>query len=214
MNIMGVAVMSQHLLDDLKQGIASMQLTLPEHTPEKLIDYIGLLNHWNKAFNLTAIRDPKEMISKHLLDSLSVLPYIGDGDVIDVGSGAGLPGIPLALSKPEQAFVLIDTNGKKTRFLNQAKMVLGLSNVEVIHQRVEEYQTDKTVSVVIARAYASTDNIINTTQHLYNKATRLLVMQGKLDEQIGVEGYRVNTINKLSVPALEADRHLVEILKI
>jgi len=208
--------MSQHLIDELKLGIESMRLDIPTHTPEKLIDYIGLLNHWNRSFNLTAVRDPEEMISKHLLDSLSVLPFIGDGSVVDVGSGAGLPGIPLALSRPQQKFVLIDTNGKKTRFLQQAKIVLGLENMEVIHRRVEQYAPThdgraRYFDVVIARAYASTDDILKTTRHLHDDATRILVMQGKLDERIDTPGYVLKQAHELTVPGLDAERHLLEI---
>lgn len=192
-----------------------MDLDLPTQTAGKLIDYIDLLAHWNRSFNLTAIREPEQMVSKHLLDSLSVLPYIGHGSVADVGSGAGLPGIPLALAKPAQSFVLIDTNGKKTRFLTQAKLTLGLDNVEVIHQRVEQFSPTRDgraiyFDVVIARAYAVMDEIIRATQHLQCDATRILVMQGKLDDRIEAPGYELKQIHDLSVPGLDAERHLLE----
>ena len=210
--------MSAHLIDDLKSGIKSMNLNVSEHLPEALIDFIGLLIHWNKAFNLTAIRDPQEMISKHLLDSLSVLPHIGEGRVIDVGSGAGLPGIPLALAKPDTQFVLNDSNGKKTRFLTQAKITLKLDNVEVVNQRVEQYKPDNktgkfTFDVIIARAYAAIDDILSSTSHLQSKDTRILVMQGRLDENISSTGYVLKDTHKLVVPGLEAERHLLEITK-
>ena len=195
-----------------------MQLDVAEQVPAQLIDFIGLLIHWNKAFNLTAVRDPEEMISKHLLDSMSVLPFIGSGKVIDVGSGSGLPGIPLALAKPESAFVLNDCNGKKTRFLIQAKIALGLSNVEVANQRVEDYQLDdgegnSAFDVIIARAYASIDDILSSTSHLQGDDTRIMVMQGKLDKTIGLAGYTLNQVHKLNVPGLDAERHLLEIQK-
>lgn len=205
--------MTQQLLDDLQKGINEMGVELPEHVPEKLIDYIGLLIHWNKAYNLTAVRDPLEMVSKHLLDSLAVLPFIGEGLVADIGSGAGLPGIPLALSLPETRFVLIDSNGKKTRFLNQAKMVLSLDNVEVVNQRVEQYQPGIYFDTLIARAYANTRDILKTTQHLHNTHTRILVMQGKLDEAIEFPGYTLKQSHLLDVHGLDADRHLLEIIK-
>jgi len=149
-----------------------MGLHLPEPVPEKLIDYLGLLVHWNKAFNLTAVREPSDMVSKHLLDSLAVLPFIGKGQVVDVGSGAGLPGIPLALSLPEVRFTLIDSNGKKTRFLNQAKMVLKLGNVDVIHQRVEDYSPMSNgiaiyFDTIIARAYAGTQDILKCSKQAH-----------------------------------------------
>lgn len=195
-----------------------MQLDVAEHVAEQLIDFIGLLIHWNKAFNLTAVRDPQEMISKHLLDSLSVLPFISTGKVIDVGSGAGLPGIPLALAKPDTSFVLNDCNGKKTRFLMQAKIALKLANVEVVNQRVEDYRPDdgegnSTFDVIIARAYASINDILSSTSHLQGDDTRILVMQGKLDKEIGSTGYMLNEVHRLNVPGLDAERHLLEIQK-
>ena len=195
-----------------------MNLILPAHLSEKLIDFVGLLIHWNKAFNLTAVRDPQEMISKHLLDSLSVLPFIGAGNVIDVGSGAGLPGIPLALAMPDTPFVLNDCNGKKTRFLTQAKIALKLDNIEVVNQRVEEYmpstETGKLAfDVIIARAYASIDDILSSTSHLQGDNSRILVMQGKLDKRVGSTGYSLKEVHKLTVPGLDAERHLLEIQK-
>jgi len=118
--------MSASLLQQLEFGLEKMGLKigvdLPETAPARLIEYLELLVKWNKAFNLTAVRDPSEMVSKHLLDSLAVLPYIGDGRIADVGSGAGLPGIPLALARPQTKFVLIDSVGKKTRFLDQGRL--------------------------------------------------------------------------------------------
>lgn len=205
--------MTQQLLDELQQGINQMGINVPEHVPEKLIDYLGLLTHWNRAYNLTAVREPVEMVSKHLLDSLAVLPYISEGRVADVGSGAGLPGIPLALCLPETQFVLIDSNGKKTRFLNQAKMVLNLHNVEVVNQRVEQYRPGIYFDQIIARAYASTDGILKSTQHLHNTDTRTLVMQGKLDETLAFPGYALKESYMLDVHGLDADRHLLEIIK-
>lgn len=195
-----------------------MGIALPSPAPEKLIDYLGLLTHWNRAFNLTAIRDPREMISKHILDSLSVMPYIGAGLVADIGSGAGLPGIPLAIALPETRFVLIDSNGKKTRFLTQARINLGLDNIEVIHQRVEAYfpiRDDHRIyfDAVIARAYASSNEIIKMSAHLHKPETRILIMQGKLDESIDVPGYVLKQSHTLNIYGLEAERHLLEIQK-
>ena len=208
----------ENLLTDLDNGLKIMGIALPAHAPEKLIDYLGLLTHWNRAFNLTAIRDPRQMISKHLLDSLSVMPFIGDGLVADIGSGAGLPGIPLAIALPETRFVLIDSNGKKTRFLTQARITLGLDNVEVIHQRVEAYfpiRDDHRIyfDAVIARAYASSNEIIKKSAHLHKPETRILIMQGKLDESIDVPGYVLKQSHTLNIYGLEAERHLLEIQK-
>jgi 16S rRNA (guanine527-N7)-methyltransferase len=206
------------LLTELDTGLAAMGIELPENARYKLIDYLGLLSHWNRAFNLTAVRNPEEMISKHLLDSLAVRAFIGAGLILDVGSGAGLPGVPLALAMPHNHFVLLDSNGKKTRFLTQAKITLGLANVEVVHQRVEAYSPMKDdhriyFDAVIARAYASTREILQNTAHLHKPETRILIMQGKLDESIDVPGYVLKQSHTLNIYGLDAERHLLEIEK-
>ncbi len=185
---------------------------------QKLIHYIQLIARWNKTFNLTAIRDVEEMVGKHLLDSLAVQPYIEGNRVLDVGSGAGLPGIPFAITSPDKHFVLIDSNGKKTRFLMQAKIDLKLENVEVVHQRVEDYQPTEDghriyFDVITARAYATTDDILSNTSHLQNEATRILVMQGKLDEKIKNDQYELIESHTLNIYGLDAQRHLLEIKK-
>lgn len=209
--------MTQHLLEQLNHGIEVMRLELPPPIPEKLIDYIALLNHWNKAFNLTAIRDPDEMLAKHVLDSLAVLSHLHDAaSLIDVGTGAGLPGLVLALCRPDVKMVLNDCIGKKTRFLTQAKLELGLDNVEVVNQRIEDYRPTKDgaeiyFDLVIARAYASSDIIINGTRQLHHSGTRVLVMQGKLDTRLSQPGYRVQQSHILEVAGLSAERHLLEI---
>ena len=195
-----------------------MGIELPEPALHKLIDYLGLLSHWNRAFNLTAIRDSEEMLSKHLLDSLAVMPYIGEGLILDVGSGAGLPGIPLAIAMPQNHFVLIDSNGKKTRFLTQARITLGLDNVEVVKQRVEAYSPMKDnhriyFDAVVARAYASSTEILQNTAHLHKPETRILIMQGKLDESIDVPAYVLKQSHTLNIYGLDAERHLLEIEK-
>ncbi len=206
------------LRQQLEFGLKQMGLHYSVETQQKLVHYIQLIARWNKAFNLTAIRDVEEMVSKHLLDSLVVQPYVEGSIILDVGSGAGLPGIPFAITTPDKHFVLIDTNGKKTRFLTQAKIDLKLDNVEVIHQRVEDYHPVVDghriyFDVITARAYATTDNILTSTVHLQNEATRILVMQGKLDEQIGHNQYVLIESHTLDIYGLDAERHLLEIKK-
>lgn len=208
----------ENLLTKLNYGLEIMGIALPEAAPVRLIDYLGLLIHWNRAYNLTAIRNSDEMLSKHLLDSLGVLPYVGEGLILDVGSGAGLPGIPLAIAMPHNRFVLIDSNGKKTRFLTQARIALGLDNVEIVNQRVEAYSPMKDdhriyFDAVVARAYASSNEIIKNTAHLHKPETRILIMQGKLDESIDVPGYVLKQSHTLNIYGLDAERHLLEIEK-
>ncbi len=188
--------MKEPLRQQLEYGLKQMGLFYPVETQQKLVHYIQLIARWNKTFNLTAIRDVEEMVSKHLLDSLAVQPYLDGSLILDAGSGAGLPGIPFAITSPDKRFVLIDSNGKKTRFLTQAKIDLKLENVEVIHQRVEDYQPIVDghriyFDVITARAYAATDDILSSTAHLQNDATRILIMQGKLDEKFASRQYQL-----------------------
>jgi len=202
----------------LEHGLKQMGLHYSVSMQQKLVHYIQLIARWNKVFNLTAIRDVEEMVSKHLLDSLVVQPYLEGNTILDVGSGAGLPGIPFAITSPDKHFVLIDTNGKKTRFLTQAKIDLKLDNIEVVNQRVEEYHPTKEghriyFDVITARAYAATDDILSSTLHLQNDATSILVMQGKLDKQFNSGQHELVESQSLDVYGLEAERHLLEIRK-
>ena len=204
--------MSNTLEHGLSAGVDALGLKLPPHVIQQQLNFIGLLQQWNASYNLTAVRDINEMVSKHLLDSLSVLPYLGEGDVIDVGAGAGLPGIPLALARPEQAFTLIDTVGKKTRFMTQAKIKLGLGNITVVNARVEDHRREGGYDVVISRAYASTDDFIASTRHLHHAGTRVLVMQGKLEENFDDSHHVLQQTREIRVPGLDAERHLLEIV--
>ena len=211
--------MKEPLRQQLEYGLTQMGLHFSVPVQQKLIHYIQLIARWNKTFNLTAIRDVEEMVSKHLLDSLAVQPYVEANNILDVGSGAGLPGIPFAITSPDKHFVLLDCNGKKTRFLTQAKIDLKLDNVEVIHQRVEDYQPIVDghriyFDVITARAYATTADILNSTAHLQDGDTSILVMQGKLDEQIDGQKYQLIESHALDVYGLDAERHLLEIKKL
>jgi 16S rRNA (guanine527-N7)-methyltransferase len=202
----------------LEHGLKQMGLHYSVAMQQKLVHYIQLIARWNKVFNLTAIRDVEEMVSKHLLDSLVVQPYVEGNTILDVGSGAGLPGIPFAITSPDKHFVLIDTNGKKTRFLTQAKIDLKLDNVTVVNQRVEDYHPTKEghriyFDVITARAYAATDDILSSTLHLQDDATSILVMQGKLDKQFNSGQHDLVESQTLDVYGLEAERHLLEIRK-
>jgi len=211
--------LKEPLRQQLEFGLKQMGLNFSVPVQQKLVHYIQLIARWNKTFNLTAIRDVEEMVSKHLLDSLVVQPYLEGKTVLDVGSGAGLPGIPFAITSPEKRFVLIDSNGKKTRFLMQAKIDLKLDNVEVIHQRVEDYRPVADghriyFDVITARAYATTDDILYSTAHLQSDSTSILVMQGKLDQRIESDKYQLIESHVLDVYGLDAERHLLELKKI
>lgn len=210
--------MKEPLRQQLEHGLKQMGLYYSVETQQKLVHYIQLIARWNKTFNLTAIRNVEEMVSKHLLDSLVVQPYVEGKNILDVGSGAGLPGIAFAITSPEKHFVLLDCNGKKTRFLTQAKIELKLENVEVVHSRVEDYMPHDAehriyFDVITARAYATTDEILKSTSHLQDENTSILVMQGKLDEQVSDIGYELVGSHVLDVYGLDAERHLLEIKK-
>lgn len=208
--------MKEPLRQQLEAGLREMGLHFSVPVQQKLIHYIQLLARWNKTFNLTAVRNVEDMVSKHLLDCLAVQPYLEGQMVLDVGSGAGLPGIPFAITSPDKHFVLLDSNGKKTRFLTQAKIELKLENMDVINQRVEDYFPEEEghriyFDVITARAYAETGSILSSTAHLQHENTIILVMQGKLDEHIDSDRYTLLESHKLDIYGLDAERHLLEI---
>jgi 16S rRNA (guanine527-N7)-methyltransferase len=178
----------------------------------QFIFYLQLLQKWNRVFNLTAIRDPKEMVVLHILDSLAVNPYLHGHRILDVGTGAGLPGIPLALLNPEKHFVLLDSNSKKTRFLVQAIAELKLKNVEVVHQRCEDFHPEKCFDTIVSRAFASIEVMLATTAHLCCAKGQFLAMKGVYPEQEMVEispKFKVVEVHKLNIQGLDAERHLV-----
>ncbi|MCF6354936.1 MAG: 16S rRNA (guanine(527)-N(7))-methyltransferase RsmG [Candidatus Polarisedimenticolaceae bacterium] len=196
----------------LASGIAELNLQITAEQQETLLTYIALLNRWNKRFNLTAVRDPAEMIPRHLLDSLSVSDYLQGKRVLDVGTGAGLPGIPLAILLPDIQFTLLDSNGKKTRFVRQAVMELGLKNVQVEQMRVEAYRPTQKFDTVITRAFAALSEILSLTSHLLAPTGQLLAMKGRQTqdelEVADLAGRSVEVI-QLQVPQLEGERCVV-----
>ena len=200
--------------DRLKQGIQKLNLNISAETQDKLMAYLRLMQKWNKAYNLTAIRGLDDMVIKHLLDSLSILPYIDQSPVLDVGTGAGLPGIPLALCLPDHQFVLLDSNGKKTRFLTQVKIELAIENIDIIHSRIEEYQSDNGFEIITCRAFAALNTILDRTQHLVTSTTRIMAMKGKEAMPDLAEGYCQQAVYKLQVPWLDEERHLIEITSV
>ena len=195
----------------LQQGLETMGLDVSVAQQARLMEYLALMRKWNKAYNLTAITDLEQMVIRHLLDSLSILPFIGSSPVLDVGSGAGLPGIPLAIALPGQHFILLDSNGKKTRFLTQSKIDLGLKNVDIVHTRVEEFQPEVPLAIVTCHAFAALDTILDSTRHLLTSATRILAMKAKQEHVILPEGYEQVASHQLAVAFLDEARLLIEI---
>jgi 16S rRNA (guanine527-N7)-methyltransferase len=197
----------------LTEGSALMGLSLEAEKQQQLIDYLGLMHKWNQAFNLTAVRDPLEMVSRHLLDSLVLLPYLQGSNCIDIGTGPGLPGIPLAIMRPEMQFTLLDSNSKKVRFLRQVVMELGLDHCQPVHGRVEAYQPEKPFDLLTARAVATLSNLLEVSQHLRSSESLLLAMKGRNPEQEISEisaGYD-SSVTPLNVPYTDGERCLVSI---
>lgn len=200
--------MSQAAL--LAQGIASMGLSVSEEVQQKLLAYLALLQKWNKVYNMTAVRDPMEMVTLHLLDSLSVLPYVNGKNLLDVGSGGGLPGIVLAICKPELQVATIDTVQKKVIFMRQVKGELGLNNLTPVHARVENFQPDEAFELVISRAFSEIALFIRLTQHLIAKNGQWLAMKGVLpNAELENLPYKPIRTEPLKVAGLDAERHLL-----
>lgn len=189
-----------------------MGASLSDNTIQSLVRYLTMLEKWNKAYNLTAIRDVEQMISLHLLDSLATLPYITGDKIIDVGTGPGLPGMVLAICYPEKRFTLLDSNGKKTRFLTQVKMELGIDNVTVENERVEKHAHQGEYDHVISRAFASLQDMINWTLPLPSDTGNFLAMKGVYPtEEIAALPKEVDlvSVEPLNVPNIQAERHMV-----
>lgn len=202
---------------DLETGLRELNLNCSPLQLEKLLKYLELLQRWNKAFNLTAIRDPLQMVRLHLLDSLAIHPYVqGLKSIIDVGTGPGLPGIPLAILNPEINFTLLDSNGKKTRFLFQAINELKLTNASEINHRVEAYQPNQLFDAVISRAFSSISDMLNQCDHLVSDQGCFLAMKGKKpDSELSqmTKAYKVVEVNEVNVPLIDSERHLIKIIK-
>jgi len=198
----------------LDDGLAALDLDLSDAVRDRLIAYVELLARWNAAYNLTAVRDPGEMVARHLLDSLAIAPHVSGTTLADLGSGAGLPGIPLALVAPERQVTLVDSNGKKARFLREAVRALKLANVRVIEGRVQDVPGQ--FDCVTARAFATLADMLNWAGGLRQDGGNWLAMKGKVDEaEIAAvpAGFRVERIVTLQVPATVGERHLIVVRK-
>ena len=203
------------LRPELAAGLEALGLPAALATP--LLAYLALLARWNATYNLTAIRDPRDMVAKHLLDSLAMQPFVrGLRTLADLGTGPGLPGIPLAIATPGLQVTLVESNGKKARFLREAVRQLGLGNVQVAESRIEAFQPGTHFDAITARALATLPLILELGGHLPGPGGRLLAMKGVVPEdEIAAlpAGWRVAAVHPLRVPGLDAERHLLEVVK-
>ena len=207
----------KHLLD---KGLAELGVVTElgaeasEQQRELWLAYVALLAKWNKAYNLTAVRDPCEMVSRHILDSLSIAPHIPAKRLLDVGAGTGIPSIPLAILWPDRQITALDSNGKKTRFMEQVKNELGLDNFTAVQTRVEGFQADPLYDGILSRAYASLGDFVASSQHLLTPAGTFWAMKAVIDTSELSEvlkPYKVSTCLPLHVPGCVAERHLIAI---
>ncbi len=196
----------------LAEGMTVLGIDLPADVQERLLAYAAFLEKWNRTYSLTALRDPKLAVSHHLLDSLAILPYVNVSTLLDVGSGGGQPGIPLAIARPELAVTLLDSNSKKTAFLQQAVIELGLKNVQVVTARVEEFKPAAPFAAITSRAFAELADFVGLTRHLLAPGGEWLAMKGQrpvAEMNKLPAGVSVTAVHRLLVPGVDGERHLV-----
>lgn len=201
----------------LSVGLEAMGVELSTGQQSQLLAFLVLLNKWNRAYNLTAVREPRQMVPRQLLDSLTLLPYIAANPILDVGAGGGLPGIPLAIARPDIAFTLLDSNSKKTRFLTQCKLELKLDNVDVIHGRAEDCQPDQPFTQITSRAFTALPNLVCWCGSLLADDGQFLAMKGQFpdDEVSGLpSGWQVGDRYRLDYPGCDGERHLLIINRV
>jgi 16S rRNA (guanine527-N7)-methyltransferase len=201
------------LMEVLADGARALQLDLSDAQIGQLMDYLALLSKWNAVYNLTAVRDPGQMVTQHLVDSLAAVPaFAGAQNVLDVGAGGGLPGMVLAIARPDMQVSMIDTVHKKTAFLTQAKSELGLKNVTVYTARVEQLKVAHQFDVITSRAFAELADFVNWSGHLLDDRGQFIAMKGvRPDEEIArlPAGWKVTEVRPLQVPGMNAERHLI-----
>lgn len=204
--------MSTDLAGQLRHGVNALGLTLADAIQQQLIGYIQLLDKWNRVYSLTAVREPDRMIALHLLDCLAILPHVQARRLLDVGSGGGMPGIILAICRPDLQVTMIDSNSKKTGFLQQAVINLQLPNVMVVTSRVEQYRPGQLFDLITSRAFAELGDFVDWSRHLLSAGGRFAAMKGVYPEdeiRRLPDGFVVNEAIPLNVPGLDAERHLV-----
>jgi len=200
------------VLNKLTRLLDQAGISLTDHQKNQLVGYVDMLHKWNKAYNLTSVRDPNEMLVRHILDSIVVAPHLQGERFIDVGTGPGLPGIPLSIVRPECQFTLLDSLGKRVRFLRQVQHELKLENIYPVQSRVEEFPAEPPFDGVISRAFASLNDMIGWCKHLPAQNGRFYALKGILPEDEIAQlpdGFEVESAIKLRVPQLEGERHLV-----
>jgi 16S rRNA (guanine527-N7)-methyltransferase len=198
-----------NLKEKIESGLVALTLKSHPEVVEKLEQYLALITKWNKVTNLTSIDNPEQMVVIHLLDSLSIQPYLSGHRILDVGSGAGLPGIPLALINQDKDFILLDSSGKKTRFMVQAAIELGIRNIEVVQSRAQDFQGE--FDHVVCRAFTGTDDFVKTCSHLLAPGGTLLAMKGPAESAVTRPPGFKQSIHQLQVPYMPSERYLIEI---
>ena len=201
----------------LLQGCEKLALDITTEQADKLTGYVQRIDKWNKAYNLTSVRDPEQMMVKHILDSLAVTRFVSGKRVIDVGPGPGLPGMPLAIMLPDIEFTLLDSLGKRVRFMKQCAFELGLTNVTPVHSRVEEHEPAQPYDIVLSRAFASLKDMLHWCQHLVDSSGVFFALKGQFPQSEIDEvsdHFQIGSVEALSVPDLTGERHLVTIRKV
>jgi 16S rRNA (guanine527-N7)-methyltransferase len=209
-------IMENELLTVLKNSLKNCDLVVSEEQQLQLICYVMLMHKWNKAYNLTSVRDPQQMVIKHIVDSIVVAPFLDKIHYIDVGTGPGLPGIPLAIMCPDKQFILLDSLGKRVRFMKQVAYELKIDNIQPVQSRVEDFVPDVKIDGVLSRAFASLKDMLHWCQHLVDSQGVFLALKGQLPtdelEQLPL-GFDLQETIKLNVPGLEGERHIIKIKK-
>ena len=206
----------QTLLPQLESLLQQANISLSDQQKQQLLALVGLLHKWNKAYNLTSVREPEAMLVRHILDSIVVAPYLNGSRFIDVGTGPGAPGLPLAFVQPDKQFVLLDSLGKRTRFIRQVIMELGLKNVVAVQSRVEEFHDETGFDGVLSRAFASLNDMLSWCRHLPAPQGVFLALKGLYPQdelESLLSGFELVSAHRLDVPQLDAERHLIIVKK-